>query len=155
MHHPWELVAVSAISAKHNISTAAVAAQDPAFILSPAEFRDITVAHYRPVLHGMEEAEYLAHFSPSVTSLIDESTHVIWANHSVILPNEQERKNPWSSLMCWSISGMYFSAAKSSHCKVEYLTFYFFLWPTNCILYCTIIPYTMTATLIILDALGN
>lgn len=77
MHHPWELVAVSAISAKHNISTAAVAAQDPAFILSPAEFRDITVAHYRPVLHGMEEAEYLAHFSPSVTSLIDESTHVI------------------------------------------------------------------------------
>ncbi len=34
MHHPWELMAVSAVSAKHNISTAAVAAQDPAFILS-------------------------------------------------------------------------------------------------------------------------
>lgn len=73
MHHPWELVAVRTVSAKHNISTAAMAAH-PAFILSPAEFSVITVAHYRPVHHRMEET---AHFSPSVTSLIDESTHVI------------------------------------------------------------------------------
>jgi len=34
------------VSAKHNISTAAVAAQDPAIILSPVELREAVFSHW-------------------------------------------------------------------------------------------------------------